>query len=78
MAGPIARDLRRVRNAKPMLAKFGTALGTLVSGVDMWLNTVLPGVGLGYTLKHGKPDYATLEQARARSGRSPIPSPTAC
>ena len=63
MAGPIAADLRRVRNAKPMLAKFGTALGTMLSGVDMWLNTVLPGVGLGYTLKHGKPDYATLDKA---------------
>ena len=62
--GPIARDLRRVRNAKPMLARFGTAIGTMASGVDMWLNTLLPGIGLGYTLKHGKPDYATLEPAR--------------
>jgi electron-transferring-flavoprotein dehydrogenase len=63
MSGPIASDLRRVRNAKPMLAKLGTALGTMASGVDMWLNTLLPGIGLGYTLKHGKPDYATLERA---------------
>jgi electron-transferring-flavoprotein dehydrogenase len=59
-SGPIARDLRRVRNAKPMLSKFGTLAGTLFSGIDMWLNTILPGVGLGYTLKHGKPDHATL------------------
>jgi electron-transferring-flavoprotein dehydrogenase len=65
MTGPIAKDLRRVRNAKPMLAKFGTAVGTLVSGVDMWLNTLLPGVGLGYTLKHRKPDYAVLDRASA-------------
>jgi electron-transferring-flavoprotein dehydrogenase len=63
MNGPIARDLRRVRNAKPFLSKFGTALGTMFSGLDMWLNTVLPGIGLGYTLKHGKPDYATLHTA---------------
>jgi electron-transferring-flavoprotein dehydrogenase len=63
MSGPIARDLRRVRNAKPFLSKFGTALGTMFSGLDMWLNTVLPGIGLGYTLKHGKPDYATLRSA---------------
>jgi electron-transferring-flavoprotein dehydrogenase len=63
MNGPIARDLRRVRNAKPFLSKFGTALGTMFSGFDMWLNTVLPGIGLGYTLKHGKPDYATLRSA---------------
>ena len=65
MTGPIAKDLRRVRNAKPMLAKFGTAVGTLVSGVDMWLNTLLPGVGLGYTLGHRKPDYAVLDRASA-------------
>ena len=62
--GPIARDLRRVRNAKPMLSKFGTLLGTALSGVDMWANTLLPGVGFGYTLKHGRPDHATLHSAR--------------
>jgi electron-transferring-flavoprotein dehydrogenase len=62
-AGAITRDLRRVRNAKPMLSKFGTMLGTALSGVDMWANTLLPGIGLGYTLKHGKPDHATLTSA---------------
>ncbi len=65
MEGPIARDLRRVRNAKPFLSKFGTALGTFFSGADMWLNTIIPGIGLGYTLRHGKPDYATLASAAA-------------
>jgi electron-transferring-flavoprotein dehydrogenase len=73
-AGPIAADLKRVRNAKPLLAKLGTALGTAASGVDMWLNTILPGIGLGYTLKHGKPDYATLEPAsQARQIAYPNP-----
>jgi electron-transferring-flavoprotein dehydrogenase len=62
--GPIARDLRRVRNAKPMLSKLGTVLGTALSGADMWANTLLPGIGLGYTLRHGKPDHATLGKAR--------------
>ena len=65
LSGPIARDLRRVRNAKPMLSRFGTMIGTLLSGVDMWLNTLIPGIGLGYTLKHGKPDHATLKPAAA-------------
>ncbi len=74
MSGPIAADLKRVRNAKPWLAKLGTTLGTLASGVDMWLNTLLPGVGLGYTLKHGKPDHATLQPAsRARPIEYPKP-----
>jgi electron-transferring-flavoprotein dehydrogenase len=65
LSGPVARDLRRVRNAKPMLSRFGTLLGTLLSGVDMWLNTLIPGIGLGYTLKHGKPDHASLKPAAA-------------
>jgi electron-transferring-flavoprotein dehydrogenase len=74
MEGPIARDLRRVRNAKPFLSKFGTALGTMLSGLDMWLNTILPGIGLGYTLKHGKPDHATLQSAaKARPIAYPKP-----
>ncbi|HEY7551116.1 MAG TPA: electron transfer flavoprotein-ubiquinone oxidoreductase [Hyphomicrobiaceae bacterium] len=64
MEGPIARDLRRVRNAKPFLSRFGTVLGTVLSGADMWANTLLPGIGFGYTLKHGKPDYACLTKAR--------------
>jgi electron-transferring-flavoprotein dehydrogenase len=65
LTGPIARDLRRVRNAKPFLSKFGTVLGTMLSGADMWANTLLPGVGLGYTLKHKKPDSATLNTAQS-------------
>ena len=65
LQGPIARDLRRVRNAKPMLSRFGTVLGTALSGVDMWANTLLPGIGLGYTLKHKKPDSATLKTAQS-------------
>ena len=61
--GPIARDLKPVRNAKPLLSRFGTRIGTFLSGADMWLNTIIPGTGLGYTLRHGKPDSATLKRA---------------
>ncbi len=61
--GPIARDLKLVRNAKPLWSKFGTFAGIALGGVDMWLNTFIPGRGLGYTLRHGKPDYATLKKA---------------
>jgi len=57
----IARDLKKVRNVKPLLSRFGTRLGTLLGGVDMWLNTILP--FLGYTLGHGKPDHETLKPA---------------
>ncbi len=64
-AGPIAKDLRKVRNAKPLLSRFGAVVGTALSGADMWANTLLPGIGLGYTLKHGKADYASLKPARS-------------
>jgi electron-transferring-flavoprotein dehydrogenase len=66
--GPIARDLRKVRNAKPLLSKFGTIAGTALSGADMWANTLLPGVGLGYTLKHRKADHASLTPASSARG----------
>ncbi len=62
-SGDIARDLKRVRNAKPLWSRFGTYLGVMLGGIDMWLNTILPGIGLGITLRHGKPDYATLKKA---------------
>jgi len=72
--GPIADDLRPVRNAKPLLARFGTRIGTFLSGVDMWLNTIVPGTGLGYTLKHRKRDYATLKRA-SQSKKIDYPRP---
>ena len=59
----IARDLKRVRNVKPLWSRFGTVAGVALGGLDMWLNTIIPGVGLGYTLKHGKADYQTLKPA---------------
>ncbi len=64
MSGDIAHDLKRVRNVKPLWSKFGTLLGIMLGGVDMWFNTIIKGVGLGYTLKHGKPDYDSLKIAR--------------
>ena len=63
--GDIAADLKPVRNVKPLWSRFGTYLGIALGGLDMWLNTILPGEGLGFTLKHRKPDYATLKTAAA-------------
>ena len=58
---PIGRDLAKVRNAKPLWSKFGTAMGIALGGVDMWTNTF--GFSLLGTLSHGTPDYATLKPA---------------
>jgi electron-transferring-flavoprotein dehydrogenase len=63
MTGPIAFDLKRVRNVKPLWSKFGTMLGVPLGGIDMWLNTIIS--NLGYTLRHGKADSATLVKASA-------------
>ena len=61
--GPIAADLKRVRNVKPLWSRLGTRLGVAFGGLDMWLNTIIPGIGLGYTLRHGKADHASLKSA---------------
>jgi electron-transferring-flavoprotein dehydrogenase len=56
----IGADLKIVRNVKPLLSKLGTYLGVGIGGVEMWLNQLF-GLTLFGTLKHGKPDYATLK-----------------
>ncbi len=57
----IGRDLRPVRNAKPLWSRLGTLAGIALGGFDMWTNTL--GFSLFGTLKHGKPDFATLKPA---------------
>ena len=59
----VFKDLKRVRNIKPLWSRLGTRLGVGLGAADMWLNTIIPGVGLGYTLKHGKADCDTLKPA---------------
>ena len=60
-ASPVGRDLWRVRNAKPLWSRLGTAAGVALGGLDMWTNTL--GFSLFGTLAHRKPDYATLKPA---------------
>ncbi len=72
--GPIARDLKPVRNVKPLWSRFGTRIGVALGGLEMWLNTIIPGVGLGYTLRHGKADHASLKEA-SRARRIEYPKP---
>jgi electron-transferring-flavoprotein dehydrogenase len=60
----IGKDLYKVRNAKPLLSKFGTMLGMAFSGLDMWTNTLF-GFSLFGTLSHAKPDQKTLDPAKA-------------
>ena len=57
----IGKDLWRVRNAKPLWSKLGTAIGIVLGGLDMWTNTF--GFSLFGTLRHGKPDSDTFKPA---------------
>jgi electron-transferring-flavoprotein dehydrogenase len=67
----VYRDLQRVRNVKPLWSRLGTKLALILGGFDMWTNQLF-GLSLFGTLKHGKPDWATLKPA---SACKPIPYP---
>lgn len=61
-ASSINKDLKRVRNVKPLWSRFGTLIGVGVGGFDMWMN-LLFGFSLFGTLKHNKTDAASLAPA---------------
>ncbi len=67
----IGKDLKTVRNVKPLWSRFGTLLGVGIGGLDMWLNTLF-GISPFGTLRHGKTDAASLEPA---AGYKPIDYP---
>ncbi len=60
-AGPVGRDLRKVRNAKPLWSKFGTLGGIVLGGVEMWLTTFFGGWSPLGTMKHGKADHQATD-----------------
>jgi len=64
-ASAVGRDLFRVRNAKPLWSKFGTIMGVMLGGFDMWCSTL--GFSLFGTQSHAKPDRKTLDQAKAHT-----------
>jgi electron-transferring-flavoprotein dehydrogenase len=57
----IGKDLRQVRNVKPLWSKFGTWIGIPLGALDMWTNELL-GFSFFGTLKHGKTDAASLKR----------------
>jgi electron-transferring-flavoprotein dehydrogenase len=59
--GPIGRDLKKVRNVKPLWSRFGLTASLLGGGIDMWANTL--GLTVFGTLKHGKSDAAATGKA---------------
>ncbi|NEI47970.1 FAD-binding protein [Rhizobium leguminosarum] len=71
-ASDIGKDLKRVRNVKPLWSKFGTALAVALGGLDMWINQIFG--SSPFTLKHGKTDAASLEPA-AKHRKIDYPKP---
>jgi electron-transferring-flavoprotein dehydrogenase len=60
--GPIGKDLKKVRNVKPLWSKFGLIASLTLGGADMWANTF--GLTILGTLRHGKNDAKATGKAK--------------
>lgn len=60
--GPIARDLKPVRNVKPLWSRYGLLGGVLLGGIDMW-TAQLTGRNLFGTLGHRRNDAEATGKA---------------
>ncbi|URQ74152.1 MAG: electron transfer flavoprotein-ubiquinone oxidoreductase [Candidatus Ochrobactrum gambitense] len=69
----IGKDLKKVRNVKPLWSKLGTVAGVALGGLDMWTNQLF-GFSFFGTLKHGKNDAQSLEPA-AKHKKIDYPKP---
>jgi len=69
--GAIGKDLKQVRNVKPLWSKYGLLASLGLGGFDMWTNNLF-GLSLLGTLKHGKTDADATEDA---SKHTPIDYP---
>jgi electron-transferring-flavoprotein dehydrogenase len=65
-SGPIAKDLRRVRNVKPLWSKLGMIASLALGGFDMWVANLFGFNPLG-TIKHGKSDAQATGKASAHA-----------
>ena len=62
-SGPVARDLKRVRNVKPLWSRYGLAGSLVLGGMDMWLQQLTGWSPFG-TLRHGKTDAEATGEAK--------------
>ncbi|WP_417279202.1 electron transfer flavoprotein-ubiquinone oxidoreductase [Celeribacter sp.] len=60
--GAVGKDLKRVRNVKPLWSKFGLTASLALGGFDMWTNQIFGGSLFG-TVKHGKTDAQSTGKA---------------
>ena len=58
----VRAELFKVRNVKPLWSRFGTRLGAIaLGGLELWMNSILPGLSFFGTMGHGKTDAAATE-----------------
>lgn len=55
--GEIGKELRRVRNIKPLWSRYGLFGGLFIGGLDLWTRGIMP------TVRHKSSDAACLKQA---------------
>ncbi|WP_371157459.1 electron transfer flavoprotein-ubiquinone oxidoreductase [Jannaschia sp. 2305UL9-9] len=68
--GAIGKDLKRVRNVKPLWSNYGLAASLTIGGASMWMNNL---IGWSpFTAKHGKSD---AEATETHFGHQPIDYP---
>ncbi|MAB12211.1 MAG: electron transfer flavoprotein-ubiquinone oxidoreductase [Hyphomonas sp.] len=60
----VYKELKVVRNVKPLWSKLGTAIGIPMGGIEMWISSLLGGFSFFGTMKHGKTDAASLKPAK--------------
>jgi electron-transferring-flavoprotein dehydrogenase len=60
--GPIARDLKPVRNVKPLWSHYGLFGGVVLGGIDMWVANLTGWNPFG-TMRHRKSDAEMTEPA---------------
>ncbi len=60
--GKISKDLKKVRNVKPLWSRYGALASLILGGVDMWVASVTGWNILG-TLRHGKSDSDSTGRA---------------
>jgi len=62
-ASPVYKDLKRVKNVKPLWSRYGTVPGIPLGALDMWSSQMFRASVLG-TLRGKGPDYAQLVPAK--------------
>ena len=61
-AGPVGKDLKKVRNVAPLNARYGPLGGLALGGFDMWVQSLF-GFSFFGTVSHGKNDAQATEPA---------------